>query len=254
MTDTRALLLEMCIFISFIKRLYYKLLRDALADIFWATRNLLCNTKMNKKFFILFITVLIICFLLLIVHLNNLVIPSKTVSLEYPLKNGTFLVAQGGKTWFAHKTPLEKYALDIVRFPVLSSLIRFRDASLGSDITFGTPIYSPCLGQVKIVKDGVPDQPIGLKDPAEGSGNTVVIACDGFDVMMGHFKKNSIKVKPGDKLPAGETIGLIGNSGNTDGPHLHIMAYLVNDSTGGKTPLPITFNGRYLRTFDSFTN
>ena len=210
--------------------------------------------KVTKKSLILFTVAAVICFAIYTIFLSNHSIPSGAVSLEYPLKNGTFWIAQSGKTWFAHKTPLEKYALDIVRFPALASFFEFRDTSLELDVTFCTPIFSPCLGQVKIVKDGVSDQPIGIKNPAEGSGNTVVVNCNGFDVMMGHFKKNSIKVKEGDKVKVGEELGQVGNSGNSDGPHLHIQAYSTNASTGEKAPLPIIFKGRYLFLFDRFTN
>ena len=207
-----------------------------------------------KKLLILIIIAVIVGVFFYEIYLNSRSVPNGAVSLEYPLKNGTFWIAQSGKTWLAHKTPLEKHADDIVRFPTLASFFRFRDTRLESDVTFGTPIFSPCLGQVKIVREGVSDQPIGIKNPAEGSGNTVVVSCNGFDVMMGHFKKNSIKVKEGDEIKIGEELGQVGNSGNSDGPHLHIQAYSTNALTGEKTPLPMTFEGRYLYQWDRFTN
>lgn len=82
----------------------------------------------------------------------------------------------------------------------------------------------------------------------------IIITCDGFNVMMAHFRKNSIKLKVGDQVQLGEKIGQVGNSGNTDGPHLHIMVYLSDNASGEKTPLPITFKGRYLYTWDAISN
>lgn len=209
-----------------------------------------------KRFITLlvFITAILICFFVYQTYQYNRPIPDGAVALEFPLKNGGFLTVQSGKFGNIHTTPVEKYALDIVRSPSLASFFKFRQAGLESDATYGTPVYSPCLGRVKKVRDGISDQPIGIKNRAAGSGNTVIIGCYGFDIMMAHFKINSIKVKEGDQIQIGEDIGQIGNSGNTDGPHLHIMAYLSNDLSGEKTPLPITFAGKYLRRGDNFTN
>ena len=39
--------------------------------------------------------------------------------------------------------------------------------------------------------------------------------------MLGHFKYNSITVKVGAVVKAGDIIGLCGNSGNTSEPHIH---------------------------------
>lgn len=211
--------------------------------------------KTGKNFLILFTVAAVACFSIYTIFLSNHSIPSGAVSLEYPLKNGTFFVTQSGKTWIGHDAPLDKYALDIVRLPTLASFFKFRDTNLESNTTFGTPIYSPCLGKIKIVIDGVLDQPIGIKNPVQVTGNTVVVSCNGgFDVLMAHFKKNSIKVKAGDPVKIGEELGQVGNSGNSDGPHLHIQAYSTNASTGEKTPLPITFGGKYLYQWDRFTN
>ncbi|MGH6866310.1 MAG: M23 family metallopeptidase [Methyloceanibacter sp.] len=35
------------------------------------------------------------------------------------------------------------------------------------------------------------------------------------------MQPGSLKVKVGDKVTTGQLIGLLGNSGNTDAPHLH---------------------------------
>lgn len=180
--------------------------------------------------------------------------PPNAVSLEYPLKNGKYLITASGSFLTIHNTALEKYALDMVRFPSLSSYFKFHQVDLTANETYNTPVYSPCTGFIRKMRDGVPDQPIGIKNPDLPEGNFVVIRCSGFDVMMAHFKKGSFKIKLGDKVQAEEEIALIGNSGNTDGPHLHIMAYLTNDDTNEHKPLPIIFKVRYLRSFDSFTN
>ena len=208
-----------------------------------------------KRLLVVMIIVLAIPSVLLITikFRDTLPPPPGAVSMEYPLKNGKYLVTASGSFLGIHRTPLEKYALDMLRFPSFGSLLRFRQTNLVADETYNTPVYGPCTGFVRKMRDGVDDQPIGIKNPKVPEGNFVVIRCPNFDVMMAHFKKGSFKIKVGDKVQVGGEIALIGNSGNTDGPHLHIMAYLTNDSTGEHTPLPITFDGKYLRSLDSFS-
>ena len=38
---------------------------------------------------------------------------------------------------------------------------------------------------------------------------------------LAHMKMGSVRVKTGDTVKAGQVIGLLGNSGNSDAPHLH---------------------------------
>jgi len=49
------------------------------------------------------------------------------------------------------------------------------------------------------------------------------------------LQPGSRKVKPGDKVAAGQVLGLLGNSGNSDAPHLH---FHVMDG-----PSPLKSNG-----------
>ena len=209
-----------------------------------------------KRLLIVILFILVIPTVLFIFkkYRETLPIPVGAVSLEYPLKNGKYLVTASGSFWGVHSNPIEKYAVDILRFPTLGSFFKFHQADLEANETYNIPVYSPCVGSVKKMRDGIADQPIGIKNSKAPEGNFIIIGCPNFNVMMAHFKKVTFKIKEGDRVQTGEVIGQIGNSGNTDGPHLHIMAYLINGSTGEKTPLPITFNGRYFYSLDNFTN
>ncbi len=62
-----------------------------------------------------------------------------------------------------------------------------------------------------------------------GYGNLIIIDHGfGFKTIYGHLKKT--KVKTGDSVIKGETIALSGNSGVSNGPHLHYEIKFVNRS------------------------
>ena len=54
------------------------------------------------------------------------------------------------------------------------------------------------------------------------AGNYVLLDIGGGHfASYAHFQPNSLKVKVGDKVKLGQVLGLVGNSGNSDLPHLH---------------------------------
>jgi hypothetical protein len=79
----------------------------------------------------------------------------------------------------------------------------------------------------------------------EADGNSVVIDLGhGFFANYAHFQPGSVRVQVGDRVEAGDVLGLVGNSGNSLAPHLHFHVM-----TG---PSPLAAQGLpYL--IDSFT-
>jgi len=90
----------------------------------------------------------------------------------------------------------------------------------GTDIAVpeGSELYSPTDGTVSdIVNYG-----------NENVGKGVIIETeDGKQLIFGHLSDNSI-LEEGDKIQAGDLIGLSGNSGFSTGPHLHLGLKDVN--------------------------
>jgi len=91
---------------------------------------------------------------------------------------------------------------------------------------YGEQVYAVADGQVVSVKDGMPDQSPVFTQPIpttlfDGEGNSIVIHINGGYVVYGHLIPNSIKVKPGQLVKNGDVIGKVGNSGDSDAPHLH---------------------------------
>ena len=58
---------------------------------------------------------------------------------------------------------------------------------------------------------------------------------DGNYAFYAHLKTGSVKVKVGDQLTTGQVIASLGNTGNTDAPHLHFHVM--------STPDPLRSNG-----------
>lgn len=180
-------------------------------------------------------------------------IPTGAINMEYPLKDGSFKVVASGKSGNVHTTMIDQYAIDITKEKSIKDWFQFRKNELESNPSFGIPVYSPCTGNVKKIYNDFSDMPIGIVG-VDVEANRVQIGCSGFDVSLVHFKKGSIIAKEGETVQTGQKIAEVGNSGCSTEPHLHIMAYKVNDAPDNKTPVPITFNGKYFFRGDNFKN
>jgi len=87
---------------------------------------------------------------------------------------------------------------------------------------FGKKVIAPGDGIISQVINGSIDIPPGEFDRFVGVGNCVIIDHkNGEWSVLAHFKHNSIKVKPGQKIKQGDLLGLCGNTGNTSEPHVH---------------------------------
>ncbi|MDT5079558.1 MAG: hypothetical protein QOJ80_4195, partial [Mycobacterium sp.] len=58
---------------------------------------------------------------------------------------------------------------------------------------------------------------------------------DGNYAFYAHLKTGTVKVKVGDQLTTGQVLGNLGNTGNSDAPHLHFHVM--------STPDPLRSNG-----------
>jgi hypothetical protein len=113
---------------------------------------------------------------------------------------------------------------------------------------FGAPIHAPCTGLVLNAGDGLPDQQAGVVDRTHMEGNHVTLRCEGYDVLLAHMRQGSVRVSAGERVEAGALLGEVGNTGNSDEPHLHLSAQRAVEAGArlGGQPVPLSFNGRYL--------
>lgn len=104
--------------------------------------------------------------------------------------------------------------------------IDIRLASLAA-MRRGVPVLAAAAGVVKAMRDGVVDasirDPTNPHNPQEACGNAVVVVSPGgWQAMYCHMRKGSVQVRSGQPIKAGQQLGLVGLSGDTEFPHLHI--------------------------------
>jgi|GEM_PF-687074 Membrane proteins related to metalloendopeptidases len=92
--------------------------------------------------------------------------------------------------------------------------------------SYGQEVVSVADAVVKSVKDGVPENDLQLQNLPNtldlAAGNNVVLDLGkGRYALYAHLQPGHIAVKPGQKVRRGQVLGLVGNSGNATGPHLH---------------------------------
>jgi murein DD-endopeptidase MepM/ murein hydrolase activator NlpD len=112
---------------------------------------------------------------------------------------------------------------------------------------YGAELLAVADGTVVGVKDGIPENvplaptrvvPITLETVG---GNYVILDLgNGRFAFYAHLQPQSVRVKVGDKVRKGQVLGLLGNSGNSDAPHLHFHLGDANSPLGTEG-LPCVF-------------
>ena len=189
---------------------------------------------------------------------------SSRIDLACPFPSGVYLVVSGGNSLLlnSHLVTLEpiaryapwrgqSYGVDLVR---LDGWGRRSEGLLPADPVryhiHGQVVTAPCSGTVISSVSNRPDMPVPVRDPdrSQLAGNHVLLDCDGIEVLLAHLLHGSVRVSRGDRVMTGETVGVIGNSGNTTEPHLHVSAQrrAPGDALIGGEPMWIAIDGRYL--------
>jgi hypothetical protein len=186
--------------------------------------------------------------------------PTLAIDLAMPLGPGRYLVTSGGSTPVinAHMQLLsvaraapyrgQGYALDIIAVDWMG---RRTKGISPTDPTgyaiYGTPVLAPCDGTVALVTTGVADMPVPQMDRANMTGNSVMLACGDYRVLLAHLAPGSITVAQGDSVTTGSQLGRVGNTGNTGEPHLHIHVQqgMPADAPIGGEPVWFTIDGAF---------
>lgn len=184
-------------------------------------------------------------------------IASLLPQIESPLRGNNWVAANGPSNTSAHRRALividgaphfaQRYAIDWVQAGSDSQTFTGDPHDNHSYHCFGAEAHAIADGVVVEVKDGIPENtprsdklavPITLETVA---GNHVNLDLGGgVYAMYAHLQPGSIRVKVGDKVTAGQVIGLVGNTGNSSEPHLHFQ--LMNrNSPMASDGIPYTF-------------
>ena len=182
-----------------------------------------------------------------------------------PLNGGRWLVVEGPGNSRSHHwgslvaangevTIPQRYALDLFGLDgngrVLRSGVGDLAGSKGEDwVGFGQQVLAVADGVVRDVSDGAPDHdPLAPQPEPEALtaralyGNYVVLQiAPGVFVHYAHLQRDSVEVKPGQSVRRGAVLGRLGQSGNSNGPHLHLQvsnAATFEESEG----LPFVFD------------
>lgn len=152
------------------------------------------------------------------------------LDLAFPLSGGLFVAIQAGSSRLLNhhvRSRAQRYGVDLVNADNVP--------------TYALPVHAAVAGTVVEAVDGFDDNSAGLRDVRHPFGNHVVVEdAAGRRTYFAHLKRGSVGVRAGASVRVGDVLGLVGNSGNSTEPHLHVHAERCGDG------LPITFGGRYL--------
>ena len=104
-------------------------------------------------------------------------------------------------------------------------------------------------GTVIVTKDGIPENvPLTVPMTLDTIGGNLVVMDigNGRYATYAHLIPKSLRVSVGAKVRRGQVLGLLGNSGNSDAPHLHLHI-ADGPSPFGAEGVPYTFESMQFR-------
>lgn len=161
----------------------------------------------------------------------------------FPLK-GAWLVVNNYDYIHVHRRMhSQEFAMDLMQLSPDFRLIPDSKAANEDYCHYAKEIYAIADGEVVSSFDGIPENPAGLGSRlpkkewdrlkkkhgfvAWAAGNYVILKHSGDEYSFyAHMIPGSLTVKKGDRVKQGQVIGRVGNSGNSDAPHLHF--HLMN--------------------------
>jgi murein DD-endopeptidase MepM/ murein hydrolase activator NlpD len=128
-----------------------------------------------------------------------------------------------GHVWLA-----QRFAVDWEQLDAQGRIYAGDREKLESYTIFGKPVLAVADATVASVTDGLPEQTPG-KYPTnisldQADGNSVILDLgENHYAMYAHMQPGTIQVRVGQRIGAGQLLGLVGNSGNSVAPHLHFQ-------------------------------
>ena len=162
--------------------------------------------------------------------------PEECVVLDLPVR-GTWLAGHAGASEVTNFHTTHRYAIDVLKLGPDGRLVDGSDRVVTNWYGYDEPVYAPADGQIVKVVDGSPCGPIGAGDRLNPAGNHVIIDIgNDRQVLLAHLAAGSVAVEEGEYVTSGAPIGRVGNSGNSEAPHLHLHV-----QGASKTMIPFRF-------------
>jgi len=171
------------------------------------------------------------------------------VGISAPLRGENWLAANGPSNSSVHRRTLipiagraniaQRFAIDWVQLYPEGKSYQGDPGDNRNYRAYGAEIHSVTDGIVTQVKDGIQQNVPGPTSRAVPmtldtlAGNYVIVEMGrGQYAVYAHMQPGSLRVQVGDKVRAGQVIGLVGNSGNSTEPHLHFHICNANSALG----------------------
>jgi hypothetical protein len=155
-----------------------------------------------------------------------------------PLEGDHWLAANGPDNGSHHRRALialtaeariaQRFAIDWVRLFENGRTVQGDPRDNASYRAFGAKVLAVADGVVLETVDGLPENvpdPVARAvpiTPATVSGNYILLDIGGDAyAVYAHLQPGSLRVKKGDRVRRGQTLALLGNTGNSTEPHLH---------------------------------
>jgi len=139
-----------------------------------------------------------------------------------------------------HFTLAQRFAIDWEQIDSENRVVKGDTKTLSNYVIYGREVVAVADGTVVSSRNDLPEQVPGALPQGmtidKADGNFVVLDIGGGNyVLYAHMQPGSVTVKAGAKVKRGDMLGKVGNTGNTQAPHLHLH---VMDG-----PSPLQSNG-----------
>lgn len=174
------------------------------------------------------------------------------VTLSAPLRGGPWVAGNGPGNVSGHRRtriPIggtariaQRFATDWLKYGPDGRAWKGDSTVNANWYGYGEPLLAVADGRVVATKDGIPENvplspkravPITLE--TVGGNHVIIDLGQGRYAFYAHMVPGSIGVKVGDEVRRGQVLGKLGNSGNSDAPHLHFHV--------GDAPSPLGSEG-----------
>lgn len=169
-----------------------------------------------------------------VLELARIDVPRITqITLGIPFEKGTWLYATSGHRnsrmlTEGHASYAQRFAVDWLRIGEDGRFFNGDPSKNESFYSYATPVRAVADGIVIAIKDGIVEnvpfsETMAVEISRETIGGNSVLLDIGNNVnaFYGHLTPGSLRVIPGQAVKKGDVLGLLGNSGSSDAPHLH---------------------------------